>query len=176
MPESSDPAKSSAALISLVYGQLRSLAASYMRRERPGHTLQATALVHEAYMALASKNAGEWQGKTHFMATAALQMRRVLVDHARRRNAQVRGGRYQHVQLDERIALNGGEPIDILALSRALDELSKHSPKQSLVVQYIVFGGLTHEEIAHMLHVSERTVRNYWTLGRGHLVQSLDGH
>jgi RNA polymerase sigma-70 factor (ECF subfamily) len=160
-------------LLPLVYDELRSLAARYLRQERPNHTLQPTALVHEAYVALARKRGVEWHGKTHFLATAASQMRRVLVDYARQRNALKRGGHVQMVSLEEHDAITPDGVLDILAIDQALERLEQLNVRQKDVVEMRLFAGLTEIEIAGLLGVSERTVREDWRIARAWLTHEL---
>lgn len=136
-------------LMPLVYDELRRLAASYLRRERPGQTVQATALVHEAYVRLAAERTHRWQNRTHFLAIAALSMRQILVQRARARHAAKRGGDPERITLDERLlpASTGGDP-DVLALDAALDRLAALDPLQARIVELRYFGGLTVDETA----------------------------
>lgn len=160
-------------LLPLVYDQLRALAASYMRGERSGHTLQATALVHEAYVRLIDLDRIDWRGKTHFFAMAARSMRRVLVDHARAGAAQKRGGGAQRVTFLEDRALAAEKPIELIALDQALDRLAKRSERQARVVELRLFAGLGVRETAHALDVSERTVKSDWRVARSWLLREL---
>lgn len=159
-------------LMPLVYDKLRAVAANYLKRERVGHTLQPTALVHEAYLKLIDINRMDWQGRTHFFAMAATQMRRLLVDHARAKNANKRAG--QMVTLDEGAALVEGSTIDVLALNEALDRLQSQSPRQCKVAELRFFGGLNVPETAMALGVSERTVKQDWAVARAWLVRELE--
>ena len=160
-------------LLPKVYDKLRSLAAKYMRQERPGHTLQATALVHEAYIRLIDIDRMDWQGKTHFYAMAARQMRRLLVEHARTASAKKRGYRGQKVTLDEGHAIDSGEPLETLALDEALTGLAKRHPRQADVAELRLFAGLEVKEVAFVLGVSERTVKGDWRLARAWLMRQL---
>jgi RNA polymerase sigma factor (TIGR02999 family) len=163
-------------LMPLVYDELRRLAASYLRRERPGQTLQATALVNEAYIRLISERAHNWQNRTHFLAIAALSMRQILVQRARRRNAAKRGGDPDRITLDEHLlAAPGGGPgdVDVLALDAALDRLATLDERQAKVVELRYFAGLTVEETAEALEVSPATVKRHWTLARAWLRREL---
>ena len=160
-------------LLPKVYDKLRSLAAKYMRQERPGHTLQATALVHEAYIRLIDIDRMDWQGKTHFYAMAARQMRRLLVEHARTASARKRGSRGQKVTLDEGHAIDSGEPLETLALDEALTGLAKRHPRQADVAELRLFAGLEVKEVAFVLGVSERTVKGDWRLARAWLMRQL---
>jgi RNA polymerase sigma factor (TIGR02999 family) len=163
-------------LMPLVYDELRRLAASYLRRERPGQTLQATALVHEAYVRLV-RPGGPWNGRTHFLAIAALSMRQVLVDRARRRAAAKRGGARERITLDEAMlpAPSAGTPIDLVALDGALTALAALDPLQARIVELRYFGGLTVEETAEVVDLSPATVKRHWTLARAFLKKALAG-
>jgi RNA polymerase sigma factor (TIGR02999 family) len=160
-------------LLPLVYDKLRFLAASYLKGERPGSTLQPTALVHEAYLRLIDNDRIDWQGKTHFMAVAAVQMRRVLIDHARANAAQKRGGPGQKVTLSDSLAGTSDPSIELLALDEALRGLTARHPRQGRVAELKVFAGLLSREIAHCLGVSERTVKDDWRVARAWLMKEL---
>jgi len=160
MERDSSAGRSPAELLPLVYGELRRLAGAYMRGERGGHTLQSTALVHEAYLRLA-KHEAAWNGKTHFFAMAAIEMRRVLVEHARAHGADKRGGGIRAITLDEAVAAPG-EPVDWLAVDEALTKLARRNARHGAVAQYRLFAGMTEAEMAEVLEVSERTVREDW--------------
>lgn len=163
-------------LMPLVYDELRRLAASYIRRERPGHTLQATALVNEAYIRLISERAQNFQNRTHFLAIAALSMRQILVQRARRRNAAKRGGDPERITLDEQLLpAGGGGPgdVDVLALDAALERLAALDERQAKVVEMRYFGGLTVEETADALGISPATVKRHWTIARAWLRREL---
>lgn len=165
-------------LMPVVYDELRRLAASYLRRERRGHTVQATALVHEAYVRLAAEKAHHWQNRTHFLAIAALSMRQILVQRARARHAAKRGGDPERITLDEELLAAGGQtpaPIDILALDRALDRLAALDATQARIVELRYFGGLTVEETAEATGVSPATVKRHWTLARAWLRREIAG-
>jgi RNA polymerase sigma factor (TIGR02999 family) len=153
-----------------LYDELRRLAARHMRRERPGHTLQPTALVHEVYMRLAEQAPAPWQNRAHFFGIAAQSMRRVLVEHARRRNAAKRGGGPEGVglQLPE-----AGRAVDVLVLDDALTRLAQIDPERSRIVELRFFGGLTVEEAAEVLEVSPATVTRRWRLAKAWLYQRL---
>lgn len=167
--------KAASRLLPLVYDELRRLAGGYLRRERPGQTLQATALVHEAYMRLARPGTEPWTGRTHFLAIAAVSMRQVLVDRARRRAAAKRGGARQRITLDEGVlAAHGPDSgVDLVALDRALVELAALDPLHSRIVELRYFGGLTVEETADVLNLSPATVKRHWTLARAFLKAAL---
>jgi RNA polymerase sigma factor (TIGR02999 family) len=161
-------------LFPLIYDDLQRLAASRLRRERPNHTLEPAALVNEAYLRLVQ---GEptWQERAHFFAAAAEAMRRVLVDHARRRSAQKRGGKMQPVTFNS-IAVASDEPdVDILALDEALTALAEHDPRLNQVVHLRYFVGLSITETAELLHVSPATVKRDWTYARAWLYEHMEG-
>jgi len=161
-------------LMPLVYAELRSLAARYLRGERPGATLQPTALVHEAYLRLIENERIDWQGKTHFFAMAATQMRRVLVEHARARAAKKRGAGGQRITLTEALARTPDPSLDLLALDQALTRLVARSPRQGRVAELTIFAGLFAREIAFSLQVSERTVKEDWRVARAWLMKELE--
>jgi RNA polymerase sigma factor (TIGR02999 family) len=162
-------------LMPLVYTELRRLASRNLRRERPDHTLQTTALVHEAYMRLVDQRRVEWQDRAHFFAIAARVMRQVLVDHARRRNADKRGGAEDALPLDEALAVGAEElPVDLVALDEALGRLEALSARQARVVELRYFGGLSVEETAEVLGVSPATVKNDWAASRAWLRRQLE--
>jgi len=161
-------------LMPLVYEELRRMARRHLRGQRPGHTLNTTALVHESYLKLVNQSSGSWKDRAHFLSVAAVAMRHILVNHAHHRNAQKRGGGQALATLDE--ALAGGQEMrtdEILALDEALDRLDAVSPRQRAVVEYRFFGGLTHEEIAEVLDVSVPTVRRDWRIARAWLSREL---
>ena len=158
--------------IALVYDQLRAVAANHLRHERPDHSLQPTALVHEAYVRLAEQSGLRWENRVHFIHIAAAQIRRVLVDHARRRNRQKRGGDMVRVTLTDGVA--AGEPaFDMMALNEVLDRLDQQSTEDRKIVELKYFGGLTEPEIAELLGMSERTVRRRWSFARAWLFKEL---
>ena len=171
-----DP-RAASRLMPLVYEELRRLAASYMRRERPGQTLQATALVHEAYVRLIRPGDQPWTGRTHFLAIAALSMRQVLVDRARRRGAAKRGGADQRITLDDAMlaAPTPDAGIDLVALDAALTRLAELDALQARIVELRYFGGLTVEETAAAVGMSPATVKRHWTLARAFLKRALAG-
>ncbi len=160
-------------LLPLVYDELRALAAHYMRNERPDHTLQPTALVHEVYLRLIDASRVDWRGKTHFFALAARQMRRILVEHARAHRASKRGGGARKVTLDEAVAITPNGVLDVLALDAALDRLAQESSRQVKVVELRFFGGLSVEETAHILEVTDRTVQRDWRVAKAWLSREL---
>jgi RNA polymerase sigma-70 factor (ECF subfamily) len=159
-------------LLPLVYHELHRLARSYMRRERPDHTLQATALINEAYLRLAGGEV-DWKNREHFIGVAAQVMRRVLVDHARAHNAEFRGGRLKRIDLDERLVLSSARADEVLLLDEALAQLASTNARQARVVELHYFGGLSMEQIAALLHISERSVKRDWSLARLWLFEKL---
>ena len=156
-------------LLPLVYGELRRLAAGYLRRERAGHTLQPTALVHEAYLRLVDQSQVRWQNRAHFLGVAAQMMRRILVDHARGQQAEKRGGDFQKLSLDENIDVSGERASDLVALDEALERLAELDPQKSRVVELRFFGGLSVEETAEVLGVSAPTVKRQWRMAKAWL-------
>lgn len=160
-------------LVPIVYDELRQIARRHMAGERVSHTLQTGALVNEAYLRLVDIKRIDWQGRAHFIAMAARTMRRVLVDAARARRKQKRGGGIERVTLDEHGILAPGPGPDVLALNDALDELATVSPRKAEVIELRFFAGLTNAEAAEVLHVSEDTVRRDWRLARAWLFREL---
>jgi RNA polymerase sigma factor (TIGR02999 family) len=158
-------------LLPVVYQEMRRLAAGFLEGERTGHTLQPTALAHEAYLRLVGRDG--WQGRNHFMAVAARVMRSILVDHARRRKAQKRGGGQVPVPLDATMITAGSRPIEFDDLDRALADLARLSERQARVVELRYFGGLTIEETAEVLGVSPVTVKRDWATARAWLYREL---
>lgn len=146
-----------------LYQELRRLASYYMEKERTGHTLQPTALVHEAWLKLAGSGEHTWQDRTHFFAAAAQAMRAILVDHARARNTAKRGGAREQVELDEAIPLSDAQIDQVLGVDQALSRLAEVEPQQARVVEMRYFGGLSVEEVAAVLGISERTVKRDWS-------------
>jgi RNA polymerase sigma-70 factor (ECF subfamily) len=161
-------------LTPIVYEELRRLASYYMRGERPGHSLQATALVNEAYMRLVDYKGLQWQNRAHFFAVSAQLMRRILVDHARRHNLK-RGGGVQHVSLDETAIVGGDRAPDLVALDDALDAMARLDPRKVRVVEMRFFGGLSVEETAEVLKVSPVTVMRDWSTAKAWLYRELTG-
>jgi RNA polymerase sigma-70 factor (ECF subfamily) len=159
-------------LTPIVYDELRRLARRYLQRERPGHSLQATALVNEAYLRLVDYKHMQWQDRSHFFAVSSQLMRRILVEHARRHNLK-RGGDVQHVALEESAIVGGGRPGDLVALDDALNELGQLDPRKARVVEMRFFGGLSVEEIAQVLGVSPITVMRDWTTAKAWLYREL---
>ena len=164
-----------AALVPLVESELRRLARVYMARERAGHTLQTTALVNEAYVRLVDAQHVQWQGRAHFLGIAARLMRRVLVDHARTRDGQKRGGGDQRIELNEAMVVSESPDINVLALDRALDALAAVDQRRSRVVEMRFFGGMSVEETADALDVSPDTVKRDWRLAKLWLMRELEG-
>jgi RNA polymerase sigma-70 factor, ECF subfamily len=162
-----------AGLTGLVYEELRGLAAAYIRRERTGHSLQPTALVHEAFLRLIDAEGVEVRDKRHFFAIAANTMRRVLVEHARARNAAKRGGGVQRVTLAGLQAPSPDADTEVVALDEALERLAQIDPRQARIVELRFFGGLTVEEVAESLGLSKRTVEGDWALARAWLLREL---
>ena len=160
-------------LTPMVYKELRNLAARYLRRERSDHTLQSTALVHEAYLRLIDQNQVQWQNRAHFFGVAAQMIRRILVDHARTRHAQKRGGNAQKLSLDEAIGLPEQRDLDIIALDDALKLLAELDPQQSKVIELRFFGGLSIEETAEAIGISPATVKREWVTARAWLLRQL---
>jgi RNA polymerase sigma factor (TIGR02999 family) len=161
-----------------VYDELRKLAGNYLRHERPGQTLQATALVHEAFLRLSKEKNQPWKNRTHFLAIAALSMRQILVQRARARHAEKRGGpNADRITLDESVMADrspeatGG--VDVLELDEALEKLAALDPQQAKIVELRYFGGLTVEEAAAALDISPATVKRHWTLARAWLKKEL---
>lgn len=162
-----------AQLFTLVYDELRRIAAAYLRRERPDHTLQPTALVHEAYLRLVDQSEQNWNNRAHFLGIGAHLMRQILVDYARKRDADKRGGGERPVTLDE-IALPGfKQPEEILAVDEALSRLEQLDKRQSQIVELRFFGGLTEEEIGELLHLSVRTIKRDWSVARAWLYAEI---
>jgi RNA polymerase sigma factor (TIGR02999 family) len=161
-------------LIPVVYDELRRMARRYLANERPGHTLQSTALVHEAYVRLVASQTPDWNDRAHFFGIAAQVMRQILVDHARKRHAARRGADAQRVTLDAAVALPERKGVDVLALDDALQTLAKLDSQQSRVVELRFFGGLTLEESAEVLGVSVSTVQRDWQTAKVWLRRELD--
>ena len=163
------------ALMPLVYDELRRLAHHYLRRERSDHTLQSTALVHEAYLRLAGQNPPQWQNRAHFFGIAAHIMRQILVEHARSRGAAKRGANAPRLALDEAIALPQQSDVDVIALDRALQELSELDAQQGRIVELRFFAGLTIEDTSEVLGISPATVKRDWTTARAWLYRAMTG-
>jgi len=160
-------------LTPLVYEELRRQASRYLRRERRGHSLQTTALINEAFLRLIDARDVHWQDRAHFFAIAANLMRRVLVDHARRRDAEKRGGSALRLTLDEGLAVAKETDVDLLAIDEALDRLAKIDPQQARVVELRFFSGLTVDETAVALGVSPKTVKRDWSVARAWLCREI---
>lgn len=156
-------------LTPLVYGELRKQAARYLRRERRDHSLQTTALINEAYLRLIDTKGIRWQDRAHFFAIAANLMRRVLVEHARRRDAEKRGGSQIRLTLDRTVAVAKGSDVDVLAIDEALTRLAAIDEQQAQVVELRFFSGLSVEETATALGISPRTVKRDWSVARAWL-------
>lgn len=161
-------------LMPFVYDELRRLARSYLARERADHTLQPTALVHEAYLRLVDVTSVDWQGRAHFYGIAAKLMRRILVDHARAKNALKRGGAVEKVPLDEARDVATIPAVNLVALDDALVELAQIHPRKSEVVELKFFGGLEAHEVAEVLSVSEKTVLRDWQFAKLWLFRALN--
>jgi RNA polymerase sigma factor (TIGR02999 family) len=164
-------------LLPLVYGELRRIAGRYIRHERPGQTLQATALVNEAYVRLAKDEHLSFQNRAHLLGIAARAMREILVERARARGAQKRGGKDARVTLDEGVLADPGEAgqVDMLGLHAALDKLAALDPQQARLVELRFFGGLTIEEAGEVLGVSPATVKRAWSVARAWLYREISG-
>ena len=159
-------------LIPLVYAELHRLAQAYLRRERRGHTLQSAALVHEAFLRLVDQRVA-WRNRAHFFGIAAQLMRRILVDYARSRQNEKHGGDQLHLELDEALDEAAARDTDLVALDDALQSLAALDPQQSRVIELRYFGGLTIEETAEVLGVSDTTVEREWRLARAWLLREL---
>lgn len=159
-------------LLPIVYAELHRLASAYMRRERPDHTLQATALINEAYLRLVQEDV-DWNNRAHFIGFAAHVMRRVLVDHARARNAEHRGGGLNRVELQDEMFVSPERLEQVTLVDEALERLEKKNPRQARVVEMRYFGGLSVEQIAAVLQIAPRSVKRDWSLARIWLFQEL---
>ena len=162
-------------LIPVVYGELRRMASRYFRHERPGHTLQATGLVHEAYLKLIDQDHARWQNRAQFFGVAAQLMRRILVDHARTRVAAKRGGGVSPVTLVDAAGASPPRGVDVIALDEALTRLTSRYPEQGRLVELRYFGGLTIEETGEAMGISPATVKRQWTVARAWLLRDLQG-
>ena len=160
-------------LLTLVYDELRRIAGKYLRKERSGHTLQPTALVHEAYMKLIDISDINWQDRAHFFAVSANVMRHILVDHARAKLAEKRGGESERIALEDAVSLSNEPNLDLLAVDEALSELAEFDEQQSKIVELRFFGGLTIEETAHVIGVSPATVKREWAMAKAWLHRKL---
>jgi len=162
-----------AKLVPLLYDELRRLASYYLRRERSDHTLQATALVHEAYIRLVDQREVEWKNRNHFFAVAAQAMRRILLDYARKHQAVKRGGAVLKISLDEAMILSGANLAELVALDRLLTQLTSIDPQQGRVVELRFFGGLSVEETAELMEISPATVKRDWAMAKAWLGREL---
>jgi RNA polymerase sigma factor (TIGR02999 family) len=162
-------------ILPLIYDELRVLAGKYLGREhRQNHTLQPTALVHEAYVRLVDQRAVRWESRAHFFGAAANVMRHILVDHARRHKAEKRGGEFEKMQLEESIVIASNEKdVELLDLNEALEELAQIDPQKSKIVELRYFGGLSVAETAEVLSVSEITVKRHWRIAKAWLYDKL---
>ena len=160
-------------LLPLVYDELRRLAGSYLRRERSDHTLQSTALVHEAYLRMVDQRSVTWQGRAHFFGIAAQMMRRILVDHARGRDAAKRGSGACKITLDEGLLAPAERDINLVALDQALEMLAKLDPKQARIVELRFFAGLSIEDAAEILKISPATVKREWAMAKAFLTRQM---
>jgi RNA polymerase sigma-70 factor, ECF subfamily len=165
--------KAAAELVVLLYSELRSLASRYLRRERSDHTLQTTALVHEAYLRLADQKDVHWKNREQFMGVAAQLMRRILVDYSRGHDAKKRGNEFEKVFLEEAEVVSKGKAADVIQLDEALTRLAEFDPQQAHLVELRFFGGLNIEEAAAVLGVSRTTVKRNWNLCKAWLAREL---
>jgi RNA polymerase sigma factor (TIGR02999 family) len=168
-------AAASEQLLALVYGDLKQRARRQLRRERAGHTLQPTALVHEAYLRLLGQAEVDWRNRAQFLGVAAVMMRRVLIDHARAHGAEKRGGAWTRVALDEEIAAGAAAQVDVFDLEVALGELSAQDARQARLVELRVFGGLSFQDAGEVRGVSTATAHREWTIARAWLFRRLRG-
>jgi RNA polymerase sigma-70 factor, ECF subfamily len=162
-------------LLPLIYDELRSLAANYLRRERPDHTLEPTALVHEAYLRMVDQTQVNWQNRAHFFGVAAQMMRRILVDHARAHNAEKRGQDFQKLSLDENIDKAVERSSEIIALDDALRALFEMDEQKGRIVELRFFGGLSIDETAEVMGVSAPTVKRQWRMAKAWLYGQVQG-
>jgi RNA polymerase sigma factor (TIGR02999 family) len=162
-------------MLPLIYDELRRLAHSFLNRERQGHTLQTTALVHEAYLKLVHQRDARWQNRAHFFAIASQAMRRILIDSARKHIAEKRGGGGEKLSLDEVAAISPEPNTNLIALDLALTRLARIDSQQSRIIELRYFGGLTVEETAEVLSLSPATIKREWTMARAWLHQALTG-
>ena len=162
-------------LMPAIYDELRRQAAHYLRQERPGHTLQTTALIHEAYVRLVDQRNVQWQNRAHFFGIAAQMMRRILVDHARTKKRAKRGGSDIKVSLDDATVAVKGQDLDVVAVDEALNRLAKIDEQQSRVVELRFFSGLTVEETAEVMGISPATVKRDWSMAKAWLHRELSG-
>ena len=164
-----------ARLMPLVYDELRQMARGYLQRERSDHTLQATGLVHEAYLRLVDQTAANWRNRAQFLAVAAQQMRRILVDHARAHATGKRGGEWCKVEFDDALAPATSRSLDVIALDDVLQDLMRLNPQHSRIVELRFFGGMTVDEVAEALELSPRTVHREWRMARVWLRRQIYG-
>ena len=162
-------------LVPLVYDELRRQAARYLRHERPGHTLQTTALIHEAYLRLIDQKNVHWQNRAHFFGIAAQMMRRILIDHARTKKRTKRGGSDVRISFSEAVLKTPGQDLDFVALDEALDRLAAIDEQQSRIVELRFFSGLTVEETAEVLSISTATVKRDWSMAKAWLHREICG-
>lgn len=162
-------------LMTLLYDRFRQLAANYLRQESPGHTLQPTALVHELYLKLIDQQQVDWQSRSHFLSLGSRAMRQILIDHARRRRRDKRGGQWHRITLDDNLASPPDHEVDLLDLETALQKLSRLDPRQASIVELRFFGQLTVAEVADVLGISKRTIEKEWTVIRAWLRRELSG-
>ena len=162
-------------LVPLVYDELRRLARYYLASQRSGHTLQSTAIVHEAYLRLAGRDNVHWENRSHFFAVAAQLMRRILVDHARKRNAAKRGGAQLTLLVDEAVEPSSQRELDLVALDDALKALAELDARQSRIVELRFFGGLSIEDTSRLLEISPATVKREWSTARAWLYEEISG-
>jgi len=160
-------------LMPLVYDQLRALARSFFAVQRPNHTLEPTALVHEAFVRLVGQSQTDWTGRAHFFAVAAKAMRQILINHAEAKQAAKRGGGWQRISVSEAVTESGDREVDLLALNEALSSLEEMDERQARVVELRFFGGLTVEEAAEVLKVAPRTIELDWRMAKAWLVRQL---
>ena len=160
-------------LLPVVYGELRRLAASYLRRERCDHTLQPTALVHELYLRLVEERSVDWRGRSHFFGVAATVMRRILVDHARAHLADKRGAGTRRVPLTDTIVMSQERPDELLALDEGLDRLASFDPQQGRVVELRAFAGLSVQETSQAMGISPATVKRDWAMAKAWLSREI---
>jgi RNA polymerase sigma factor (TIGR02999 family) len=161
-------------LMTVVYDEMRKLAAKYLRQQRPDHTLQPTALVHEAYVKLIDVSKVEWQDRAHFFAVAARTMRHILVDHARAIAADKRGGGQRTISLDEAVSFSRNRDVDLLELDDALNMLARQDPQQSRIIELRFFGGMTIEETAAVTNISPASVKREWATARAWLYRQMN--
>lgn len=162
-----------ARIVELAYPELRKIARRCLRRERPDHTIQATALIHEAYLRLFDIRQVRWQDRTHFFAIVAKVMRRVLIEYARAQGCSKRGGGVRRVNLDEALTISAKSDPEIVRLDEALEEMAKFDPRKAQVVEMRYFGGLTSGEVAGVLGVSPQSVNRDWSLAKAWLVREM---